>query len=202
MPALYCRGAARCVVGDLTRLVSSETAARPAATSRWISKWLTANGLVDDEKDEVIILPSWSGTLVVPAQPLSTTVSITVTEGITIPAPCTNCVNPADALAFEMSDDKPPIPLSMFLRWRYYFSSSPSNRSSPQSAASLAASDFDERYLNLFHYENGTWNPMLPCTGCSLDITNHVLTATLDGPGIYAVMVRTPSFVYLPLVRR
>ncbi len=163
------------------------------------SKWLTSDGLVEDQKGEVIILPSWSGTLVVPAQPLSTTLLITVTEGITIPAPCTNCVVPADVLALSFLDDKPEIPWSAFLRWGYHSSSWLSQPSSRQSAVN----GLDERYLNLFHYVNGTWVPMLPCTGCSLDTTNHVLTATLDGLGIYAIMVqRPPSFVYLPLVRR
>ncbi len=39
---------------------------------------------------------------------------------------------------------------------------------------------------------------MLPCTGCSLDTTNHVLTAPLDGAGIYAMMVQTRMYIYLP----
>jgi hypothetical protein len=43
---------------------------------------------------------------------------------------------------------------------------------------------------------------MLPCTGCSLDTTNHVLIATLDGEGIYALMADTRTYIYLPLVMR
>jgi hypothetical protein len=77
----------------------------------------------------------------------------------------------------------------------------------PSSSNSLqTAAAYDEQSLNLFHHVDGTWIPMLPCTGCSLDTTNHLLTATLDGEGIYAVMAQLPpgslKYIYLPLVTR
>jgi hypothetical protein len=68
-----------------------------------------------------------------------------------------------------------------------------------------AAIEFNEQNLNLYKYVDENWIPMLPCTGCSLDTTNHVLIATLDGEGIYSVMAgpQTDNHqIYLPLVMR
>jgi alpha-tubulin suppressor-like RCC1 family protein len=157
------------------------------------SKWLTAAGLVEDEKT-VVILPAPHLAVVVPAQPITTPVVVTVTILTSPPPPCTNCVQ-LDALtiAYLDLDEKPRLP--MMFHWNF-------NPTSGLNAGNnlQAASGFDERYLNLYHYVDGTWIPMLPCTGCSLDTTNHVLIATMDGEGIYAAMVRPPTNVYLPFV--
>ena len=84
----------------------------------------------------------------------------------------------------------------MYFHWDY-----PSPTAATANTLQSAAG-FNEQSLNLYKYVDGTWIPMLPCTGCSLDTTNHVLIATLDGEGLYALMVQMPSFIYLPLVRR
>jgi hypothetical protein len=83
----------------------------------------------------------------------------------------------------------------MFFHWDYSFFGPP--------AGSLRSTrGFNESSLNLYKYVDGNWIPMLPCTGCSLDTTNHVLIATLDGEGIYALMADTRTYIYLPLVMR
>ena len=159
-----------------------------------ISKWLTADGLVEDEKGEVIIMPNPNTVLVIPPQPVVTPTVVTASEVVTPPTPCTNCsVLPgAPAVTVTVSTH-----VMITFHWVIHFPNWPQMNSLHSAASS------DEQTLNMFHYVAGAWMPMLPCTGCTLDTTNHVMTATLDGPGMYALMaVRPPSFVYLPLVRR
>jgi alpha-tubulin suppressor-like RCC1 family protein len=160
-----------------------------------VSRWLTANGLVDDEKPAIINLPHPNMPLVIPAQPLTATALVTASEVISssVPPPCTNCVVPPGVPAVTVSVSSHVI---LHVHWVIHFPKPwPSN--SLQSAAVV-----DEAALNLYHYVDGSWIPMLPCTGCSLDTTNHVLTASLDGEGIYALMAGPRRYVYLPLVMR
>ena len=87
----------------------------------------------------------------------------------------------------------------MFFHWNF------TNLVPPAANSLRSAVGFNEQSLNLYKYVNGTWIPMLPCTGCSLDTTNHVLIATLDGEGIYAMMAGPQTdnhHIYLPLVMR
>ncbi len=162
-----------------------------------VSKWLTADGLVEDQKAQVIILPNPVTVLVIPAQPVTTPVVVTATEVTTPPAPCTNCAAPSEVPAVNVAVSSHVL---VQVHWVIHFPNWPP-ASSLKSAAAI-----DEQSLNLYHYVNGTWIPMLPCTGCSLDTVNHVLIATMDGEGIYEVMGQLPSSslknVYLPLVMR
>ncbi len=157
-----------------------------------VSKWLTADGLVEDEKGEVLILPHPNTVLVIPPQPVITPTLVTASEVITPPTPCTSCsVLPGAPVVNVTVSTHVLLHVHWVIRIPNW----------PQSNRLLSAAS-EEQSLNLYHYVNGTWVPLLPCTGCSLDTTNHVLTAPLDGPGMYALMVQTLSFVYLPLVRR
>jgi alpha-tubulin suppressor-like RCC1 family protein len=162
-----------------------------------VSKWLTAEGLVEDQKAEVILPPIPHVAVVVPPQPIVTPVVVTVTDVVSPPAPCTNCVPLAITIevAYLLDDDaKPPLP--MFFHWNY------TNLLPPAANNLRSAVGFNQQNLNLYKYVDGNWIPMLPCTGCSLDTTNHVLIATLDGKGIYAVMAGTQVYIYLPIVMR
>ena len=162
-----------------------------------ISKWLTADGLVDDQKAEVILPPILHVAVVIPPQSIVTPVVVEVTQVPTPPASSADLVPVDVALQYDiLSDEKPRLP--MFFHWDYSFYGPPAG--SPHSAAG-----FDEQSLNLYKYVNGAWVPMLPCTGCSLDTTNDVLIATPDGPGIYAVMAGPLTgnhSIYLPIVMR
>jgi hypothetical protein len=51
----------------------------------------------------------------------------------------------------------------------------------------------DETSVNLYYFKNGTWNPVLPCAGCSLDLTNHTVTVTLDHFTDFALLVAPQS---------
>jgi alpha-tubulin suppressor-like RCC1 family protein len=160
-----------------------------------VSRWLTANGLVEDQKGEVIILPNPNTALVIPAQPLTTTVLITATELISssIPAPCTNCTIPPDAPVIDVTVSSPVM---VTVRWHIHFPNW------PPTTRLQSASAIDEESLNVYHYKDGTWIPILPCTGCSLDTINHVLIANLTDEGIYAMMAIPHWDIYLPLVMR
>jgi alpha-tubulin suppressor-like RCC1 family protein len=160
------------------------------------SKWLTAAGLVEDQKTEVI-LPVPHVAVVVPPQPIVTPVVVTVTQVPTPPTPPPDLVPVDVALQYDMSSDEKPQ-MYMYFHWDF------TSLMPPSANALLSAAGFNEQSLNLYKYVNGTWIPMLPCTGCSLDTTNHVLIATLDGEGIYAMMAgaQTDYHIYLPLVTR
>jgi alpha-tubulin suppressor-like RCC1 family protein len=162
-----------------------------------ISKWLTAEGLVEDQKAEVILPPILHVAVVIPPQPIVTPVVVTVTVVPSPPAPPATLVPLPVAIevAYLLDDDaKPPIP--MFFHWNF-------TSLMPPAANNLrSAVGFNQQNLNLYKYVDGNWIPMLPCTGCSLDTANHVLIATLDGKGIYAVMADTRTYIYLPLVMR
>jgi len=161
-----------------------------------ISKWLTAEGLVEDAKTEVI-LPTPNIAVVISPTPIDTPVVVVVTQVITPPL-CSDCIPVDVALQLEIdSDEKPRLP--MYFHWQY---------TSPllaTSGALLSDDEFSTQTLNIYKYIEGDWIPMLPCTGCSLDTSNHVIIATLDGEGIYALMMRPQTDyypVYLPLVIR
>jgi hypothetical protein len=158
------------------------------------SKWLTAAGLVEDQKT-VVILPVPHVAVVVPAQPIVTPAVIVVTVVTSPPTPPSDLVAVDVALQYDISLDE-KLPGHMYFHWSY------SSLMPPSANTLQSAVGFNERSLNIYKYVNGTWIPMLPCTGCSLDTTNHVLIATLDGEGIYAMMARTQVEVYLPLVKR
>jgi alpha-tubulin suppressor-like RCC1 family protein len=162
-----------------------------------VSKWLTADGLVDDEKGEVIILPHPDTVLVIPPQPVVEPVVVTATEVTSPPAPCTDCVVPPGVPVVNVAVS---THVMITFHWVIHFPNW-----HPYSSLHSAAV-VDEQSINVYHYVDGTWIPMLPCTGCSLDTTNHVLIATLDGEGIYAMMAGPQtgilSYIYLPLVIR
>lgn len=161
------------------------------------SKWLTADGMVEDNKTEVILPTIPDTTIVIPAQPVDEPTVVTVTEVTTPPAPCTGCAVPGDVV-IDWDDQKPPIH-----SFRSYFTTNYTDLLPNTANNSLQDnSAFNENTLNLYKYVDGAWVPMLPCTGCSLDTTNHVLTAVLDGSGVYAMMARTQWDVYLPLTVR
>lgn len=58
---------------------------------------------------------------------------------------------------------------------------------------SLLPPGTDETSVNLYYFKNGTWNPVLPCAGCSLDLTNHTITVTLDHFTDFALLVAPRS---------
>ena len=152
-----------------------------------ISKWLTADGLVEDQKAAVINLPNLAAVVVVPPQAVPAPEVVTVEE-VLLP-PLDPILEPQADAAFLWNDEKGPV--AAFFYYDFPYTDSATN--ALQSAAAINASG-----LNLYHYLNGKWTPVLPCTGCSLDPTTHVLIATLNSPGIYAVMAKTRLVVYLP----
>jgi hypothetical protein len=153
------------------------------------SKWLTADGLIEDSKTTVILPVIPDTAVVILAQPVDEPAVVTATVVEIPPTICTECM----IYAMLYLDDKLPVHSFFHLfNISNQFGSSAFN-------TQVAGPALDERTLNLYKYVGGTWIPMLPCTGCSLDTTNHSLTASLDGPGIYAVMSREKTVVYLPL---
>jgi hypothetical protein len=169
------------------------------------SKWLTAAGLVEDQKAEVILPPILHVAVVVPAQPIVTPVVVTVAQVPSPPPPPANTVPLPVAIevTYLLDDDaKPPLP--MMFHWNFA-DWNVADLLPPAANGLRSVGGFDEQSLNLYKYVDGNWIPMLPCTGCSLDTTNHVLIATLDGKGIYAVMAGALTdiyHIYLPLVMR
>jgi hypothetical protein len=61
---------------------------------------------------------------------------------------------------------------------------------------------FDETMVNLYRDDHGTWVPVLPCEGCSIDQGNHTLVALINAWGRYAVMAKSGNRIYLPLMLR
>lgn len=62
----------------------------------------------------------------------------------------------------------------------------------------------DETDLNLAYWdtERGNWVAILPCSGCSQDTANNVITVVMDHLTEFALLGK-PSFkLYLPLVAR
>jgi hypothetical protein len=51
----------------------------------------------------------------------------------------------------------------------------------------------DPTTINLYYYANGAWQPVLPCGGCSLDLTTDTITVQLDHFTDYALMVGQSS---------
>jgi hypothetical protein len=150
------------------------------------SKWLTADGLVEDNKTQVIIPPIAHTAVVIPAQPVETPTVVTVTVDPTPPDPPAGTQIPAGTV-IDL-DEKLPVDCSMWWYWSNAYNASPQN-----------ALDFNANTLNVYKYVDGAWTPLLPCTGCSVDTTAGVIKAVLPGPGKYAVMYSTDSYIYLPL---
>ncbi len=161
------------------------------STTPKASKWLTADGLVEDQKTTVIIPPIANTAVVIPAQPVETPTVITATVDPIPPVPPQGEIIP-DGVVIDI-DEKLPVDCSL---WWFLTSS----HSSSAGAAPQAGLDYDENTLNVYKYFGGAWVPLLPCTGCSLDKTNGILKAVLPGPGKYAVMASTGGKIYLPLV--
>src|SRR5207253_3138227 len=51
----------------------------------------------------------------------------------------------------------------------------------------------DESTLNLYTWNGTAWVAVLPCSGCSLDTANNVLTAVLDHFTEFALLGGTPN---------
>jgi len=155
------------------------------------SKWLTVDVLVEDQKPAIIQLPEASAVVVIPAQAVSEPLVVTVTQ-LTDPPAAGSQLEMLPETVFEL-DEKGPVPSRFFYDIRQPGSDSPSLQ---YSAA------FNEAKLNLYYYQDGAWQPVLPCTGCYLDTANHRLVANLYQTGIYAVMESLLNDVFIPLMMR
>jgi alpha-tubulin suppressor-like RCC1 family protein len=165
-----------------------------SSTSPVDSKWLTADGLVEDNKTEVILPTVPNTTIVLPAQPVETPVTVTVTEDDNPPALCSGCVALQDgAIVLDDWDRKGEVHA-----WFYF----DFTEQAVYSAARGMAADFNPSTINLYQYVAGAWAPILPCTGCSIDPVTHILKAPLNGDGIYLVMEHPMRKLYLPVVIR
>ena len=155
-----------------------------------ISKWVTSAGLIENQKPEILLLPDAISAVVVPAQPIPLHIVVHVTIVTPPPPPPRRVILNEAALAY---DEK--IPVHPFFLYDF-------PELSGAGASSQSLQGFDESTINLYYYTDGEWIPVLPCTGCSLDTTNHRLIANLDNEGIYAVMESTTTSVFLPLISR
>ena len=96
---------------------SSGPATKTSSNGPVVSKWLTAEGLVEDKKT-VVILPLPHVALVVPAQPVETPVVVSVTEATSPPPPPVCCIPVDVALQLDyLLSDKPQLP--MFFHWNF-----------------------------------------------------------------------------------
>jgi hypothetical protein len=156
-----------------------------------ISKWLTSEGLIEYQKPEVLLLPDAISAIVVPAQPI---LQLHIVVHVTIvPPPSPPPGMAVLSVASLAYDDK--IPVHPFFLYDIPQLPGASN-------TSQGLKGFDESAINLYYYEDGEWIPVLPCTGCTLDTTNHRLIANLDNEGIYAVMEDTTTNVFLPIIEK
>jgi alpha-tubulin suppressor-like RCC1 family protein len=157
-----------------------------------ISNWFTSAGLVRNQKTENLAMTETESAIVVPAQavPVNTVVIVTIVTPPAPPAGRALVDNDAFTYSEEMSGHLNP----------FLFYNIPPLLG--RGALFSNMSDYDESSINLYFYDNGEWTPVLPCTGCLLDITNHRLIANLNNEGIYAVMVETFTHFFLPLIRK
>ncbi len=154
------------------------------------SKWLTVDGLVEDQKPAIIRLPEANAVVVIPAQAVSEPQVVTVTQ-LEDPPLADDSHRVVPGTAFDL-DEKGEVHA-----W-IYFDLPPMN---PAPAWQFSAAG-SEAERNLYFYQDGNWQPVLPCTGCYLDTVNHRLVANLDQPGIYAVLESTVHEIFLPLLSR
>lgn len=68
----------------------------------------------------------------------------------------------------------------------------------------LAAGIADATQLNLVYWDGATWQPILPCDGCSIDTVNRTVTVVLDHFTEFALVAPKPSEyqIFLPAVQR
>lgn len=158
------------------------------------SKWLTADVLLEDNKGTVIIPPDLHTWIDIPPQTVATATVVTYTQ---VPAvtPPNGLQQVGNAFTLQPDDDtKPPM------RGWFHFQFSDSGLNSTVGSASAAG--FDETTVNLYQDDNGTWVPVLPCEGCSINTGNHTLVALINTWGRYAVMAKSGNRIYLPLMLR
>jgi alpha-tubulin suppressor-like RCC1 family protein len=154
------------------------------------SKWLTVDGLVEDQKPAIIRLPEASAVVVIPPQAVSEPQVVTVTQLTDPPAVGSN-MTVLPGSAFEL-DEKQPVHAWVYFDYPF---------GDPLAAGQLSAAGIEAEW-NLYFYQDGTWQPVLPCTGCYLDTVNHRLVANLNQPGVYVVMESLIRKIFLPMARR
>jgi alpha-tubulin suppressor-like RCC1 family protein len=153
------------------------------------SKWLTADGLVDENKGKVIIPPDLHSWIDIPPQIMTTPTVVTYTQ---VPS-----VTPPNGLqqlgpAFTLEpDDDTKLPVHMW----FHSEVSGSGTLTASSGANASA-------VNLYVNNNGAWVPLLPCSGCSYDPATHMLTVRINAWGTYAVLGLPGTRLFLPLVVR
>lgn len=153
------------------------------------SKWLTADGLVEDDKGTVIIPPDPDTWIDIPPQTVVTPTVVTYTQVPPVTPP-NGLQQIGNAFTLLPDDDaKPPIHM--------YFHDQLSG-----GLLRALAGNFDETTVNLYHDDNGTWVPVLPCEGCSVNPVSHTLVALINAWGRYAVMASAGYRIYLPMMLR
>jgi hypothetical protein len=70
-------------------------------------------------------------------------------------------------------------------------------------SSDLVASGIDNpELLNIAYWDGISWKFILPCDGCSNDTQKHRITVLLDHFTDFALLARTDSHIYLPLILR
>ena len=64
----------------------------------------------------------------------------------------------------------------------------------------LAADIGDPSKLNLAFWNGSEWDDILPCSGCSIDTENRIVTVIIDHLTEFALVAPDEHFVYLPSV--
>lgn len=154
------------------------------------SNWWVFDGLILDHKDEVFLPGLPDTVLIVPEQPVEEPIPITTHLLILDDIAEYNRMMEL-VMVYDPSDQKPE------LRFHTYYPSSPL----PQDIQTSNSPDaIDESKINLYRFDGKAWQPILPCTGCYLDTTNNLLVASLDKPGIYALLSPISTNIYLPII--
>jgi hypothetical protein len=149
------------------------------------SKWLTADGLVDDNKGIVIIPPTPDTWIDVPPQTVTTPTVVTATVVPTVTPPA-SLQQLCQAIALNPdSDEKPPLDMN-------FHSRCPAAGALGGPVRSAGSS------INLYYDNHGTWD-LVPGT---YDPATHMLTAHLKAWGTYAILGVPGTRLFLPLIIR
>jgi branched-chain amino acid transport system substrate-binding protein len=161
--------------------------------SQWQEIWMntaSSSGVATPNVPLVLSLPEAGSSLTIPTGAVSSTVTTTLRSLAISPGLPSELMMTRQPLLIEVSTF-PAKSITSF---------------TAPVTLTLAYDDSDWRHagvaheasLNVFAWQDGEWHGMLPCAGCSMDLSaNRAVVATRQ-PGLYAIMGE-PWRIYLPL---